>query len=149
MTPRTFTLEMPAGERLLSLNDRVHWSKRARVTRDLRTTAGWLAKAAKIPPLDRVSIVAEYQPPRNGRRDPDNLMPAVKAAIDGCVNAKIIPDDSSVHVTSVTCAIGEPYPRGRLVLRITEVPQSAAAPVQPGEGRPGAAVSTTTPGGES
>lgn len=42
--------------------------------------------------------------------------------MNGLVAARVIPDDASPRfVESVTYTVGEPYPRGRIVLRITEV----------------------------
>jgi hypothetical protein len=86
----------------------------------------------KVPRMERVSILAEYQPPPDGRRrDADNPIASVKALIDGIVKAGVLADDECPrYVTSVTCRIGEPYPRGRLVLVLTEVPAA-------GEGSPG------------
>jgi crossover junction endodeoxyribonuclease RusA len=120
---RTFRLEMPAGMALLSLNDRLHWSERNRRGQDLRKAMWAIAKRARIPVLERVSIVVEYQPPPLGRsRDADNLAVSGKYCIDGLVSAGVIPDDNSRHVTSVTCCLGAPFPKGRLVLHIEEVP---------------------------
>jgi crossover junction endodeoxyribonuclease RusA len=124
--PRTYTVELPAGLKLLSLNDRLHWAERDRRTEALKKAAWAMAWQAKIPPLGRVSIVAEYQPPDGRHRDADNIAPAAKAAIDGLVIAQVVPDDESPrYVTEVICRIGEPYPRGRLVLRLTEVTEAA------------------------
>ena len=61
--PRTWTLELPAGMRLLSLNDRLHWSVKGRITRDLRIAAWTLARQAQIPPLERATVTVEYNPP--------------------------------------------------------------------------------------
>jgi hypothetical protein len=47
-------------------------------------------------------------------------MPAVKNAIDGICAAGCLPGDDRRYVTSVTCVIGEKYPKGRLMLHITE-----------------------------
>lgn len=123
-TPRSWTLEMPAGMKLLSLNSRMHWAERGRITRDLRKAAWALAKAAGIPPLERARVVVEYQPPQvSRRRDLDNVATASgKPCIDGALtDARVLADDSPEYLTEITYRLGEPYPRGRLVLHIIEV----------------------------
>src|SRR5450755_2745897 len=76
-TPRSWTLELPAGMRLLSLNGRYHWAEKGRITRDLRAAACVLARQAKIPPLGRARVTVTYQPPLvSRRRDLDNVGPA-------------------------------------------------------------------------
>ena len=120
---RTFTIALPAGLKLLSLNDRGHWAARYRRSEALKKAAWAMALQAKIPRLERVSITAEYQPPDRRHRDADNPVASVKAAIDGIVAAGILPSDESPrYVASVTCSIGQPYPKGRLVLHLAELP---------------------------
>lgn len=122
--PRSWTLEMPAGIRLLSLNDRRHWAEKGRITRDLRHAAWALARQAQIPPLGKAKITVEYQPPLvTRRRDLDNVGPASgKPCIDGiCTDGRVLAGDDKRYLTEVTYLIGEPYPRGRLVLTVTEV----------------------------
>ena len=124
--PRTYTIALPAGLKLLNLNDRGHWATRYRRSQDLKKAACVMALKAKVPRLGRVSVVAEYQPPDRRHRDADNPVASVKAAIDGIVAAGVLPSDESPrYVESVTCRIGQPYPKGRLVLYVTEVPGGA------------------------
>lgn len=86
-----------------------------------------MARQARIPRLERVSVVAEYQPPDQRRRDADNPAPSVKACIDGIVAAGVLDDDESPrYVAEIICRIGEPYPGGRMVLFLAEVPELAA-----------------------
>ena len=120
-TGRTFTIALPAGLKLLSLNDRLHFGERHRRTQDLKRAACVMALSKKIPRLERVSVVVEYQPRDRRHRDADNIAASAKALIDGLRAGKILPEDDSRHVTEVTCRIGEPYPLGRLVLHLTEV----------------------------
>jgi hypothetical protein len=80
-----------------------------------------MALQQKIPRLERVSVVAEYQPGDLRRRDPDNISASAKAAIDGLRAARVLPEDDSAHVAEVTCRIGSLFPKGRLVLYLTEV----------------------------
>jgi Holliday junction resolvase RusA-like endonuclease len=108
--------------KLLSLNGREHWSERARRTEALKKAAWAMAHNAKVPMLERVSVVVEYQPPDRRRRDADNPAPSAKACIDGLVAAGILEDDACPrYITEIRCTIGEIYPKGRLVLHVTEV----------------------------
>ena len=119
----TYTLTMPAGQKMLSLNSRYHWAERRRRTEQLKNDACQTARSLKIPRLERVTIVVEYQPPDRRRRDADNAATASgKPCIDGLVLAGVLEDDDSAHVLSVTYRIGEIYRLGRLILHVTEVP---------------------------
>ena len=120
-TLRTFTITLPAGLPLLSLNDRFHWRERHRRNQSLKKAAWAMALQGKVTHLHRISVTAEYQPPDRRLRDPDNIAPSVKAAIDGLVAAQVVPFDDSAYVVAVECRIGEPYPLGRLVLHVAEV----------------------------
>jgi crossover junction endodeoxyribonuclease RusA len=120
--PRTWTIEMPAGMKLLNANQRPHWAAKGRIVAALRLAGFACAKNAHIPPLSLVRIVVEYQPPRKIRtRDGGNWAPTGKALIDGIRDAKILPDDDSSHVAEEAYRIGAPYPLGRMVVHITEV----------------------------
>lgn len=120
--PRTWTIEMPPGMDLLNSNDRDgHWARRQRITTGLRQIAGWMAVAQEIPPLQRAHILAVYEPPDRRKRDAGNLYPSFKACIDGMVDAGVLPDDDAAHLDGPDPRLGEKYPRGRIVLHITEV----------------------------
>jgi len=122
---RTYTITLPAGLPLLNLNDRGHWAARYRRSEALKKAAWTLALQQKIPRLERVSVLVEYQPGDLRRRDGDNIAASAKALIDGLRAAGVLPEDDSRHVTEVTCRIGSLYPKGRLVLHLTEVPAAA------------------------
>ena len=121
-----YTLELPPGLPLLSLNDRRHWAASHLITKQVKKAAWACALAAKVPALQRVTITVEYQPPNSSRRrDPDNLAPTGKAAIDGLVLAGVLPDDDSTHVTAVRYQIGPVFPRGRIILHVREMEPQA------------------------
>ena len=121
--PRTFTIELPAGMDLLSLNRRMHWAEKNRRTRELKKAAWAITRMNLIPHLERASIAVEYQPPDRRHRDADNAGTASgKACIDGIVAAGVLDDDECPrYVTDVRYTIGPVFPRGRLVLHVTEV----------------------------
>jgi crossover junction endodeoxyribonuclease RusA len=109
--------------KLLSLNGRDHWASRHRRSQALKQAAWALAKQAKIPPLGRVAVIVEYRPPDRRHRDAENIcITSAKAAIDGIVQAGVLPDDECPrYVSRIACTIGEPYPKGMLVLYLIEV----------------------------
>jgi len=108
---------------LLSQNGRIHHFERNRRVQVLKKAAWLTALKEKIPRLGRVSIVVEYQPRDSRDTDPDNVPPASgKPCIDGLVVAGVLPDDNSRYVVNVSGRIGPKFPRGRLVLHITEEP---------------------------
>ena len=122
---RQWAIALPPGTRLLSANGREHWRQRAAVTAELRRTAGWLAKAQKIPRLERAHVLAVYEPPDRRRRDPANLYPSVKACVDGLTDAGAWADDDAAHVTGPDMRLGPVCRWGRLTITITELPARA------------------------
>ncbi len=121
---REFTITLPPGLPVLSLNDRKHWARRNEAAQQLKLAAWASARSAKAPALQRAEVTVTYQPPDRRRRDPDNLAPTGKALIDGLVLAGVLPDDCSAHVTAVRYVIGALYPlhpRGRVILHVREV----------------------------
>jgi len=114
----------------LSANDRRHWADIAKRTRELRLTGHYGGEFRGLDaslPLGTTHVAAFIGYPRNGRADPANAAPTVKALIDGMVDAGVWPDDDSTYV------IGPTYLRDkasgqagvhtvRLVLTEQEVP---------------------------
>ena len=94
----TVTLDVPKALWWTS-NSRIHPHARARNTRAIRDMACLLARGQRIPTMPRVRIVAHVSYPRAGRADPANVVgTVVKAAVDGLVDAGVLPDDDSRHV---------------------------------------------------
>jgi len=125
-----WVLEMPF-QRPLSLNDRDIWQVRMGKTRPWRKAAATLARAAKIPRCQRITVELYFTPPDRRVRDPINLIPCVKAVEDGLVDAKVIPDDRGAWHTSVMPVItpkGPLRPGGnRFWVIVTAHPDEAAA----------------------
>lgn len=115
----TYIVALPAGMKLLNANDRVHWRTRARITKALREAAEKSALDAHIPPQERISIQAVLHPHDKRRRDPHNWYPSFKAAIDGVVDAGVIPDDDGKHLISIEVVLGTPVRNTQISLRIT------------------------------
>lgn len=80
----------------MSANDRMHWRRKADRTKALRTLA--FTHARQLHRLQVAHCTAFISYPRGGRADPANAAPTVKALIDGCVDALLIPDDDHHHL---------------------------------------------------
>ena len=121
MSSHTIRLDVPAAWWMTS-NQRMHHMERARRTGYVRHAAK-LAARGLAPLASPVTISAAIGLPTARRFDPPNSSPTVKAAIDGVVDAGVLADDSSKHVTAVTfCRDHCRTERGRyrLTLTITE-----------------------------
>ncbi len=124
----THTLWLPYDRPPLTANQRFgHWAAKARITADVRRTTMLLARAAKLPRgVEHVTIRLYYVPRDRRRRDADNLVPTLKAACDGLVDAGLVHDDTPDQMTKHMPTIDPPTreapgPRGgRLYLTITE-----------------------------
>jgi Holliday junction resolvase RusA-like endonuclease len=101
---------------------RWHHYKRAQVVRDARARWAWHALAARVPRLDRVEIdVRPHSKDRRWKPDVAACYPAVKAAIDGLVDARVLEDDDDRHVVALRflpVVIGE---RNGLEIVVTEL----------------------------
>jgi len=82
---------------------RWHHLERAAKVRDTRDAFGWLAKAEQVPSLTAIKVYATpLAKDRRWKQDVGACFPAVKAAIDGLVDAAVLPDDSPEFVTALT-----------------------------------------------
>ena len=77
-----------------------HWGRRASLTKHWREAFAALAREAEIPRCDRIMVAAIHER-RNRASMPDigGCYPTVKAAIDGLVDAGVIPDDGPAYLT--------------------------------------------------
>jgi crossover junction endodeoxyribonuclease RusA len=124
---RVWWLGLPfAPSDLPNLNHRQHWSQRAQLTKSWRATTHLMCKAGKIPPLPRILVALYYLPAVQRRRDPDNLVAALKPAVDGLVDAGVVPDDTYEYVRRDMPIILPPAKLpphcARLALYIEELP---------------------------
>lgn len=112
----------------LNLNDSPSISRggmhaRRREVKAWREHAAHLAKAQRIPLLERFGVVLHYQPRDNRKRDTHNLARALKPLVDGLVDAGVCVDDDTTHYRGAEPVIhparkGEP---GRLWLIVTDL----------------------------
>ena len=119
--PETVTVELSLPSRVLSPNARCHWSVKAKARSAQREEARWVARSAVrlVKPLWASAhiTVTPYYPDRR-RRDTDNLLSALKAAIDGIVDEGILADDDRVTYTLNAARVDKLRPR--VVLEITK-----------------------------
>lgn len=94
----TFLLTVPIKE-MDNSNHRVHWATRARRQKRLRAAAK-AACAGLAPITGRATLTVAFRFPDRRHRDLDNY--SLKGAIDGAVDAGLIPDDRSTVLHTVT-----------------------------------------------
>ena len=79
-----------------SLNERCHWAIRSAWTKAFCEQAFYAVKAAKVPPMYRITLTIENQ--TTHPTDYDNLAACVKPLIDGMTLTGIIKDDDPDHL---------------------------------------------------
>jgi len=111
---------------LLTSNMRLHWATKARHTKVIRDMAYVMATHPKrqLMPTATLEVVVKWGNRR--ARDAANIEPTAKAAIDGCVDAGLLTDDSQRYLKHVGYSIAEdthntPGVACYLELRFTEV----------------------------
>lgn len=75
--------------------------ERAKVTKEWREAFAWLAKAEQVPQMSWISVTVEPHQKGGRLQDVGACNPSAKAAIDGLVDAGILPDDSPEYVRSL------------------------------------------------
>lgn len=104
---RAYGLDLPDSP-LISPNDRAHWSKRAECAQVWRTASRLLAKQARIPRMDRISVSLDHWPKTKRRQDTDRISLVAKWCVDGIVDAGVVDDDDSTHVPEVVLRMHPP-----------------------------------------
>jgi Holliday junction resolvase RusA-like endonuclease len=83
-----FTLPWP--DKALSPNARGHWRKSHKAKQAAKNQAAWTARAAGVTAWTaegRIPVAITFRPPDNRRRDMDNAIASMKAALDGIATA--------------------------------------------------------------
>jgi crossover junction endodeoxyribonuclease RusA len=75
--------------------------ERAELVKVWRSAFQILAKSERIPPMTWMSVTVEPHQKGGRLQDVGACHPAVKAAIDGMVDAGVLPDDSSQYLRSL------------------------------------------------
>ena len=84
--------------------------KRAEATKEWRDAFAWIARRERVPRMAWINVTVQPFQKRGRLQDTAACNPAAKAAIDGLVDAGIVPDDSGEYVRQITflpCVRGE------------------------------------------
>lgn len=76
--------------------------KRAEHTKEWRQAFCWLAKKEHMPAMKWMNVTVQPFQARGRLQDTAACNPSVKAAIDGLVDAGIVPDDTGDYVRQIT-----------------------------------------------
>ena len=112
-------LEFPYTSPPLTANQRLHWRKKATITRDVRELTGLLAN--RVSRMSACTVELVWFVNTKHRRDVDNVTPTLKAMCDGLVDANVVTDDTPDLMKKLMPEIV--YEKGciaRMELRITE-----------------------------
>lgn len=96
------SIEFAQPAKTISQNGRLHWTQRAGLTRVWRMAAFVAARNAGVSDLAPCSVVVTFTSHVHRRRDANQLAPTTKAIVDGLVDAKVWPDDTTEWVVSVS-----------------------------------------------
>ena len=102
----SITVAIPSSE-ILTSNQRLHWRAKAGKTSSIRHRSFLTWRSAGSPRMGHARCVAHLCYPNKRPRDVSNLMPTIKAAIDGIVSGPgslkgrggcLLPDDDDAHL---------------------------------------------------
>lgn len=119
---RRWRLEHRARPWTTNAERRMHHHERAALVAEWRQAFAVLARAERIPRLERVVVVGmQVLASRRSRPDVGACLPAVKAAVDGLVDAGVLVDDDPDHVVELRFTAPAVGGRDALVLLVEEV----------------------------
>lgn len=75
---------------------------RAEHTREWRDAFAWIARRERVPRMRWINVTVQPFQKRGRLQDTAACNPSVKAAIDGLVDAGVIPDDTGDYVRMIT-----------------------------------------------
>lgn len=101
VSPRRFTIVHHAKPWTTNAERRGNRFDRAKLTREWREAFCWLARQQRIPRLAMIRVTAYPTQARGPLQDTAACNPAVKAAIDGLVDAGVVADDTGAHVSEI------------------------------------------------
>lgn len=127
---RTLRVTLPLPLRELSPNSRCHWARKAAAKKKYRSWAAAAAWAAKGSWAVRESVrlkIVLYARDRRSKWDRDNLIAAMKAAIDGLADAGIVYDDRGVSLDDPEIVFGDKDARMELVVTCSSTKSTPTA----------------------
>ena len=117
----SWDIKLPFKKLPLSLNDRMHWAQKNKITKQLRMIGR--TKSRMIPDLPRCRVELIWYVNTRHRRDVDNAYATLKPLADGLVDAEIVPDDTPEWMEKLVRIEYRPGQDAGMVLRVTELPK--------------------------
>ena len=117
---------LPWPDKRLSPNARIHRMQRAKLVKEARSAAYYLAleaRAKRLSGSDRLALDLTFCPPDKRRRDWDNVIASLKGAFDGIADACGV-DDSRWQVSF---RWGDPCKGGAVVCVVKSVQEALEA----------------------
>ena len=101
MTGRLWTVDHPC--KVLTMNEarRLHWAKWAAYIDEIREVFGWLGATTRVRFARVIVVVTPLHRKGTTPQDVSACTPATKPAIDGLVDARVIPADDPAHVLAI------------------------------------------------
>lgn len=106
----TFILTYPSKPLTTNAERKGNRWGRAEHVKQWREAFAWLAKKHKVPRMRYMNVIVQPAQKRGRLQDTAACNPSVKAAIDGLVDAGVVPDDTGAFVREITflpCVRGE------------------------------------------
>lgn len=100
---------------------RAHWSQVRAAKRQVQDAVVWLARQQCIGRLGPSTVEVKWWAKDRRRRDADSLGPALKAVLDGLVEAGVFADDDSRTVVKTSMSIGFDPSNPRIEILIEEL----------------------------
>lgn len=121
-----FAFSAPAER--LSLNDRMHWARRAKIAKQWREATAVYARnhavlERLVRPLPPSLVTVTYVFGDNRRRDAGNLAATTKHVIDGLVDAGWFDDDDHTRVAERTAIEVDRARAGQVRITVTPMEQ--------------------------
>ena len=111
---------VPAPTDWISLNDRMHWAKKAALTKSWRLATSLAARKAGLPKgIPHVHVMATVTKPTRRAFDVHNLLGTFKAQIDGLVDYGLVEDDSTKFLTGPDMRVNPKIGPAAVVLTVT------------------------------
>ena len=113
----TITIVLPPVNPKLNAHNKGHWRGKAAAVKSLRNLTHALTLEQTRERWPAATIQYRFYFPDKRRRDEANAIHSQKAAVDGVVDAGLIPDDDWQHlsIAGVTCEVDRDNPRVEFV----------------------------------
>ena len=119
----THVLTVDVRKPPMTLNEqrRAHWQTVRRAKAEAEQHIWVVAKAARLPAMQKVHVEVIWFAPDKRARDADALSPFLKAALDALVKCGVLEDDNYRHVPRVTLGIEIDRAKPRIEITLTEL----------------------------